>query len=511
VDGSPGDGLSLWRDATVILVVSAIIVWIVIDDLQSAIARLQVQISKFNQSQAHVAHLARHDALTGLPNRSLGHDRIGQAIEQAGRHRSRLAMLFVDVDHLKAINDGLGHGAGDELLREIAGRLEGSVRKSDIVSRHGGDEFLIGLTDIVDLQDASTVATTILANLTQPFVIGATEVACNCSIGVAVYPDDAAEFQTLLRRADLAMGQAKESGRNAVRFFDQAMQTDLHNSLLLLSDLRQALARREFELHYQPVIALDSGRVLGAEALIRWRRPDGRLFLPGQFIEAAERSGLIVDIGAWVLEEACRQLVEWQAAGCGDFTMAVNLSVVQFRRGNIDEVVRQALERTGLRPECLEVEITESTLVQDAESFILSLQRIKALGVKISIDDFGTGYSNLSYLQRFAVDKLKIDQSFTLQLLRTVQDRAIVNAIVQIARSLELVVTAEGIEDDSVLRTLVDMGCTQGQGYFFGRPQSVADFAARHLGLAAASHGEEEDPALCAGAPPLAEPGLQGG
>ena len=497
-DGRLAGGVSLWRDTTVILLVSAAAVWIVIDDMQTALARLREQIGKFDESQAHLAYLAKHDVLTGLPNRALGHDRIEQALGQAARRKNVLALLFVDLDNFKSVNDMLGHTTGDDFLREVALRLTQSVRKSDVVSRHGGDEFLIALVDIASADDASNVATAILANLARPFFVKDTELSCTGSIGIALYPQDGADYDTLLRQSDIAMYSAKDSGRNAWRFFDVAMQAHLQQGLLLVAGLRTALARHEFELHYQPVIDLVSGRLLGAEALIRWRRPESGLVMPGMFIDAAERSGLIVDIGAWVLEEACRQLVEWQRAGCGEFTMAVNLSVVQFRRGNVDAVVQGVLERTGLRAGCLELELTESTLVDDADAFILALQRLKALGVRLSIDDFGTGYSNLSYLQRFSVDKLKVDRSFIVRLDNSPQDRAIVDAIVQIARSLDLVVTAEGIEDASVVQTLIEMGCAQGQGYLFGKPQPAAEFE-RLLqlpGSAAARHRREQDGAF---------------
>ena len=475
-DNVAAGGLAIWRDTNIILLVSAAAVWIVIDDMQTALARLREQIVRFNESQAHLAYLAKHDVLTGLPNRALGRDRIEQALALSTRRGNMLAMLFVDLDNFKSVNDMLGHNIGDDFLKEVAQRLTQAVRKSDVVSRHGGDEFLIGLVDIVSADDASNIATAILASLSRPFMVKDSELSCTGSIGIALHPQDGADYETLLRQSDIAMYSAKESGRNAWRFFDAAMQANLQQGVLLVSSLRGAMARREFELHYQPVIDLASGRLLGAEALIRWRRPESGLVLPGMFIDAAERSGLIVEIGEWVLEEACRQLVEWQAAGCGEFTMAVNLSVVQFRRGNVDEVVRRVLDRTGLNPACLELELTESTLVDDADNFILALQRLKALGVKLSIDDFGTGYSNLSYLQRFSVDKLKVDRSFIVRLNNSQQDRAIVDAIVQIARSLDLVVTAEGIEDPTLVQALIDMGCAQGQGYLFGKPQPTSEF-----------------------------------
>jgi diguanylate cyclase (GGDEF)-like protein len=429
-DNVPAAGFSLWRDAIIILLVSAAAVWIVIDDMQAALRRLREQIAKFDESQAHLAYLAKHDVLAGLPNRALGRDRIEQALGLATRRKNLLAALFIDLDGFKSVNDMLGHNCGDDFLKEVALRLTQAVRKSDVVSRHGGDEFVIGLVDIASADDASTVAQAILASLARPFVVKDTGLSCTASIGIALHPQDGVDHDTLLRQADIAMYAAKQSGRNDWRFFDTAMQANLQQGILLVSALRGALAWREFELHYQPVIDLVSGRLPGAEALIRWRRPDSGLVLPGLFIDAAERSGLIVEIGEWVLDEACRQLVEWQAAGCGEFTMAVNLSVVQFRRGNVDQVVQRVLQRSGLRAGCLELELTESTLVDDADTFILALQRLKALGVRLSIDDFGTGYSNLSYLQRFAVDKLKVDRSFIVRLNNSGHDRAIVDAIV---------------------------------------------------------------------------------
>jgi predicted signal transduction protein with EAL and GGDEF domain len=361
-------------------------------------------------------------------------------------------------------------------LKQVALRLQQSVRSSDMVSRHGGDEFMICLSDDPAIEDASAVATQVLTSMTQPFVLQGTPFATSASIGIALMPDDASDYETLLRNADMAMYQAKESGRNAFRFYDDTMNVKAKHNLLLVSGLRAALAKNEFVLFYQPVVDLSNGRLLGCEALIRWVHPHRGLVPPADFIPAAETSGLIVAMGEWTLKEACRQMVEWQMGGLRDFVMAVNLSPVQFRRGNIETIVQEALTLSGLDPFCLELEITESTLIQDSETFMLSLQRLKAMGVKISIDDFGTGYSNLSYLQRFAVNKLKIDQSFVQRLLNGPQDRAIVMAIIQMARSLNLVTTAEGIEDELTGQTLREMGCDQGQGYYFARPVAAEDF-----------------------------------
>lgn len=490
----PRDPVELWRDVSTIFLVGGLTVWTLVNDMHSTLLNLRKQLIKVTESQKQLAYLSQHDAMTGLPNRATGRDHIQQAIANATRHKTRVALLFVDLDNFKSVNDSMGHAAGDLLLKRVAQRLAASVRMSDIVDRHGGDEFVIGLTDVVDLDDVSKAANKVLASLAQPMLINDTEISTSCSIGIALFPDDGADYESLLREADIAMYQAKEDGRNIYRFFDPVMNASIQSNLQLLSNLRVGLARSEFVLHYQPVVDLRTGALVGAEALVRWQQTPQALVPPGDFIPAAEKSGFIVDLGAWVLGEACRQMVVWQAAGRDHFVMAVNLSPMQFRRGNIEAVVEAALQQSGLNPACLELEITESTLVQDTETFIASLQNLKALGVKISIDDFGTGYSNLSYLQRFAVDKLKIDQSFVKRLLQGPQDRAIVTAIIQMAKSLNLSTTAEGIEDDATRQILLDLGCLQGQGYFFARPVHADSFDPVVQGLvpqrsATASHG----------------------
>ena len=480
----PRDPVELWRDVSLILFVGGLAVWTVVNDMHKTLLNLRERVVNVTESQKQLAYLSQHDALTGLPNRSMGRDHIQQAITNATRRQLRVALLFVDLDNFKAVNDSMGHAMGDEFLKQVATRLAASVRKSDIVARHGGDEFVIGLTDIVNVEDVSTAASTVQASLGRSIFLGDTELSAACSIGIALFPDDGADYESLLREADIAMYQAKESGRNTCRFFDPAMNASIQSNLLLLANLRAALVRSEFVLHYQPVVDLATGAMVGAEALVRWQQAPHTLVPPGDFIPAAEKSGLIVELGEWVLHEACRQMVAWQSAGRENFVMAVNLSPVQFRRGNIEAVVGAALRQSGLNPACLELEITESTLVQDTETFIASLQHLKALGVKISIDDFGTGYSNLSYLQRFAVDKLKIDQSFVRRLQGGAQDRAIVTAIIQMAKSLNLSTTAEGIEDDATRQILLDLGCVLGQGYFFAKPVPVATFDQTVGGLA---------------------------
>ncbi|HEX8955149.1 MAG TPA: EAL domain-containing protein, partial [Burkholderiaceae bacterium] len=471
-----GDPVNRVIDTVLMLTVSGMAVWVMTRDLHHALRRLREEVERVHESRASLAYLAQHDVLTGLPNRLLGRELLEQTIVQARRRNRRIALLFVDLDHFKQVNDTLGHSAGDEFLREVAHRLSRAVRASDIVARQGGDEFLIGLTDVDDIEAVSAAAGHILGAMTKPFSVRDVPISSSCSIGIAIFPDDAQDFETLLRLSDIGMYQAKESGRNMVRFYDEAMNSNIVQNLQLTSSLRLALTRGEFILHYQPVVDMATGRMVGAEALIRWQHPQEGMVAPGQFIPAAERSGLIVEIGEWVITEACQQMRVWQDMGAPDFVLAINLSPVQFRRGNIEGIVAKALELSGLNPACLELELTESTLIQNPEEFIESLRKLKALGVRLSIDDFGTGYSNLAYLQRFEVDKIKIDQSFVRRLDESKPDLAIVNAIIQMAKSLNLSTTAEGIETESIRRKLIELGCDQGQGYLFAKPQSAPQF-----------------------------------
>jgi diguanylate cyclase (GGDEF)-like protein len=456
----------------------AVALWLLSSDLRDALGRLKAEIELVNQSKANLAYLAQHDALTKLPNRLLGREYMEKAMSYARRHGGRVALMFIDLDNFKTINDSLGHSAGDEFLQQVAQRLVGSVRETDTVSRHGGDEFLVMLPDVDDANRVGTVVTHLLERLSAPYTVRDTRVESSCSIGIAVFPQDGNDFEQLLKGADTAMYHAKEAGRNTFRYFDEAMNRSMVAELNLTSGLRQGLARQEFELHYQPILDLAGGALVGAEALIRWRHPEQGMVPPMKFIPIAERSGLIVEIGEWVLNEACRQMVAWRAAGLPEFVLAVNLSMVQFRRGNIEEVVSSALSSHGLNPASLELELTESELIRDSEKFIETLQSLKAMGVRLSIDDFGTGYSNLSYLQRFEVNKLKVDQSFVRRLKASSHDRAIVQAIIEMAHALDMVTTAEGIEDDATRLKLRELGCDQGQGYLFARPQPAAQFEA---------------------------------
>ena len=463
-------------DILLILAVTGITMRLLVNDLQTALEAAESATSLALQTQSSLEYLAHHDSLTGLPNRLLGRDRIEQALNQARRHNERLAVLFVDLDNFKTVNDTLGHDQGDVFLKQVAARLVDSVRQMDIVSRQGGDEFLIGITNARDADAISTAATHILTKMADSFPVNEMQISLSCSIGIAVFPDDGDSFESLVQLADLSMYQAKESGRNAFRFYDPTMNSSIVNSLHLNSSLREALSGQQFILHYQPVIDIATQQLVGAEALIRWRHPALGMIPPIEFIAAAEKSGLIVSIGEWVIRESCRQMMAWQAAGLAPFVLSVNLSPLQFKRGNIEAVVGEALANSGLAPSCLELEITETALVDDAEKFIATLNGLKSLGVSIAIDDFGTGYSNLSYLQRFAVDKLKIDQSFIHRLNDGPQELAIVAAIIQMANGLNLSTTAEGVENESTRQQLATLGCTYGQGFYISRPCPADEF-----------------------------------
>ena len=434
-------------------------------------------VSESKAAQEQIEFLAYHDALTGLPNRLLAKDHLEQAIITAERETHKVALLFIDLDKFKTINDSLGHYMGDELLKGVAVRLRECLRDVDTLSRQGGDEFLIVLNNVRDFESITLVTEKILSRLADPFEIEQHELAISLSIGIAVYPDDGNDFDTLLKKSDTAMYQAKESGRNTYRFHTEQMNVDATEHLRMRNGLRRALEHGEFVLHYQPQISLASGLVIGVEALIRWNHPELGMVPPGRFISIAEDSGLIVPMGEWVLKEACRQGVAWRKAGLPELLIAVNLSAVQFKRGDIVACVTSALEESGLNPASLELELTESILIKDTEKILATVRQLKSLGLKLSIDDFGTGYSSLSYLKQFNVDKLKIDQSFVRDMADDPNDAAIVSAIIQMAKSLNLVTIAEGVETESQLALLRQQKCDEVQGYYFARPMPAEEFA----------------------------------
>jgi diguanylate cyclase (GGDEF)-like protein/PAS domain S-box-containing protein len=432
-------------------------------------------ITERKQSEEKIEFLAHHDPLTHLPNRVLLRDRFEQAMMIAKREETGVAMMFLDLDNFKQINDGFGHPLGDQLLIKIVNRLQDCVRDADTISRQGGDEFIILLTNISDINDISRIAQNMLDAVLEPIEIENQTFHTSASIGITLSPNDGDDFDTLLKNADTAMYQAKESGRNAYRFFTAKMNADVVGKLLLLTQLRSALQQKEFQLHYQPQIDLLNGKVIGMEALIRWHHPEQGLISPARFIPVAETSGLIIPIGEWVLEEACRQARIWLQDGRPPFRVAVNLSALQFKRGNILDTVSKVLENSGLPPDMMELELTESILLQDMEGAIKTIHDLKMLGVQLSIDDFGTGYSSLSYLKQLQVDKLKIDQSFVRDLVTDVNDMAIVRAIIQLGKSLDMRVIAEGVETAEQLDFLGSHECDEAQGYFICRPKAAAD------------------------------------
>ncbi len=427
-------------------------------------------MSERHASARHIEYLAHHDALTALPNRTVMESRFEQAVADAARSDTHVALMFLDLDSFKSVNDSLGHPVGDELLKGVALRLAQFARASDIVSRQGGDEFLIVFTGLASDADIGLAADRLMEQFKAPFVIDGHEIATSLSVGIALFPQDGDDFATLLKKADIAMYQAKSEGRDTWRLFSDRMHVETLGRHRIRNALHQAIERGEFRLHFQPQIDLASGRVIGAEALLRWTHAELGAVPPAEFIPVAEESGLIVPIGAWVLDEACRQAVAWQAPGRPPLSVAVNISAVQFARGDLEATVRRSLAASGLAPELLELELTESILIRNVDSVLATVMRLKRLGVMLSIDDFGTGYSSLTYLKRFAVDKLKIDQSFIRDLVVDAESGAIVQAIVQMARSLNLKTVAEGIEDAGVLAHLKALACDQGQGYGIARP-----------------------------------------
>ena len=425
-----------------------------------------------------MAHSAEHDFLTGLPNRMLFNDRVSQAIALASRRKKRVAVLFLDLDGFKHVNDSLGHPVGDRLLQSIAKRLAGCVRDADTVSRQGGDEFVVLLSEIDRPEDAAITARRMLQSVADVHPIDLHDLHITTSIGVSVYPDDGQDAETLVRNADTAMYQAKENGRQSFQFFLQAMNVRAVERQSLEEGLRRALERGEFVLHYQPKVQLRTGAIVGAEALIRWTHPARGVVPPAKFIPVAEDCGLILPLGNWVLREACQQAQAWARAGLPPTTMAVNVSAVEFRAERFVAGVFDILGETGLDPALLELEMTESVLMTSADTVAKLLLTLRERGIRVSVDDFGTGYSSLSYLRKFRVDALKIDQSFVRQISTDGDDTTIVAAVISMARSLKLRVIAEGVETTEELKFLHGQHCDEAQGYLFSRPVPAEQFAA---------------------------------
>jgi len=430
-----------------------------------------ITVRKLAEEQVHF--LAFYDALTKLPNRILLQDRLTKALAGARRQNDKVALLFLDLDRFKDINDSLGHTVGDLLLQEVAERLKKWGREQDTVARLGGDEFLITLTHVKDVPDAAVAAERLMDAMTAEFVIQGHSLSIGCSVGISIFPEHGTDTETLIKNADAAMYRAKESGRNNFRFFAEDMNAQVMERLTLEHGLRLALGKKELCLVYQPQMDIATGRITGLEALLRWQHADLGLVSPDKFIRIAEDSGLIVPIGEWVLTTACSQARKWQHEGLPAVTVAVNVSAVQFRQEGFCKLIRRVLQETGLAPQYLELELTESLLLANAEVTFSVVQGLKAMGVTLAIDDFGTGYSNFASLRHFGVTKLKIDRSFIRDVAVRPDDAAITTAIISMAKSLNLKVIAEGVEDEAQMSFLRTHHCDEIQGYYFCKPLAV--------------------------------------
>lgn len=441
-------------------------------------------ITQVQAMAQQMAHLAQHDYLTGLPNRMLLNDRLAQAIAYAKRHGTQVAVLFLDLDNFKHINDSLGHLVGDRLLASVARRLVGQVRQSDTVSRQGGDEFVVLLHEDTHAEYAAIAAEKIVQSLTLPHHVDKHELHITTSIGISMFPSDGDDADALIKNADTAMYHAKEKGRNNYQFFRNDMNARAIERQAIESDLRRAIDRNEFLLHYQPTVNLISGEITGAEALIRWTHPTKGMIWPESFIKVAEDCGLIIPIGRMVLRHACMQAKEWIDQGLPPITVAVNISALEFRHKHFFEYVREILHETGMNPRLLQLELTESVLMRNTESSTTILWELKDMGVQLAVDDFGTGYSSLSYLHQFPIDALKIDKSFVRDISSNASNGAIVNAVISMGASLNQSVIAEGIETQEQLSFLNAHRCSEGQGNLFGSPTPPEDFAKVVLGKA---------------------------
>jgi diguanylate cyclase (GGDEF)-like protein/PAS domain S-box-containing protein len=444
---------------------------------------IKQDITQRKATEKQVQFLAYYDALTGLPNRTLLHDRLDKALAGARRQRSKVALLFFDLDRFKDINDSLGHSVGDLLLQEVAERLKKWAREQDTVARVGGDEFLVVLTGLKDVADAAVAAERLIGVMTAGFVVQGHSLNVSCSIGVSMFPEHGADGETLIKNADAAMYSAKGNGRNNFRFFTADMNAQVVERLTLGNGLRLALDKKELFLVYQPQMDIASGTVTGLEALLRWQHPELGLVPPDKFIRIAENSGLILPIGEWVLRTACSQARTWQNQGLPAVSVAVNVSAVQFRQEGFCELIRRVLDETGLAPQYLELELTESLLLANADVTLSVIRELKAMGLTLAIDDFGTGYSSFSYLRQFRVSKLKIDRSFIREVALNPDDAAITGAIISMAKSLNLKVIAEGVEDEAQMSFLREHQCDEIQGYYFSKPLAVDKVADKLRGI----------------------------
>ncbi|BBO99640.1 hypothetical protein SFSGTM_03490 [Sulfuriferula nivalis] len=432
-------------------------------------------ITERRQTELAIEELAHFDQLTGLPNRLLLNDRFKYAINLAQRNNEPIAVLFLDLDHFKDINDTLGHSIGDKVLMEIANRLKSVLREQDILSRQGGDEFILILPN-TDADGAALVASKLIEIIALPCLIEQHELSVTASVGIAIYPNDGTTLELLSKNADIAMYRAKNEGRNQFSFYTPEMQTQYARKLTLANALRHALERNELQLHYQPQLSINTGHIIGVEALLRWYHPELGMVSPAEFIPIAESNGLIIAIGEWVLRTAAQQLKYWIVSGFKPMVMAVNLSAVQFRQSNLPELITSILDEVELPHQYFELELTEAVAMDNPLTAIVVMDKLHDQGIRMAIDDFGTGYSSLSYLKKFNVYKLKIDQSFVRDIIVDLEDRAIVTAIINLASNLGLQTIAEGVETAEQLDFLRSQGCNEAQGYYFSKPLTAAQF-----------------------------------
>jgi diguanylate cyclase (GGDEF)-like protein len=441
---------------------------------------LREEIDQRMKTQSRLAYLASHDPLTGLPNRTLLHDRLGREMDVARTRNYMLALHYLDLDHFKNVNDTLGHAVGDSLLREVATRLLGCVRQGDTVARMGGDEFAILQGGLTDVDDAKALSERVIRALAEPIEIAGRRLFVGSSVGITVFPGDAEAADMLLRNADLAMYCAKRDGGNLFHFFDTVLNEEAHRRATLEHSLREAIALNQISVVYQEQVCVASGRITGVEALLRWQHPEHGVVAPDEFIPVAERCGLINQLGTWVLREACRQAVRWDSQGMPPVTMAVNVATAQFRGGDVPRLVSEVLAETGLPAQRLELEITETGIMQDMRDTADMLGSLHALGVGLAIDDFGTGYSSLSYLRRLPVDRIKIDRSFVADVTHSEDAAVIARTIVTLAHNLRLGVVAEGVETEGHAAFILETGCDYAQGFYYGCPSEPGQILARN-------------------------------
>ncbi len=462
----------------VIFIITGFCVYVMVRDIKRLMLSLQQENNKVQQSQAKIQHLAHHDSLTNLANRSYGETMFQQLLASCHKQQQQLALLFIDLDNFKPVNDALGHAAGDDLLKQLARRLTAILPADHALIRFGGDEFLVLAPNAADSNHLDQLAERLISQITSPFEILQTQVSVSASVGIACAPKDGTDFKQLCRKADIAMYRAKEEGRNTYHYFDDSLDKANDDKFKLLQMLRLALSEQQFRLYYQPQVGLDSGSISAVEALLRWPQADGSMIGPDQFIPVAESSGLINELGSWVLGQACQHCAQLRQQGFVNLRVAVNLSVVQFKDGQLQNIVEQALQLAGLPAQALELELTESLLVDNTDHVLQQLNVLSQLGVTFAIDDFGTGYSNLSYLRRFNASTLKIDRSFISTEQQWQANAPLVQAIIQMATSLGLNTVAEGIENADMAKNLRALGCHDGQGYYWSPAVAIAQLPA---------------------------------